>query len=72
MTILRPRSLYDVLNVSMEAEPVVIEAAYKALMKKYHPDQKDGSVISRDAGEINESYATMKEPCRCAKYELCI
>ena len=34
-----PRSLYDVLNVAPEAEPVVIDAAYKALIKKYHPDQ---------------------------------
>jgi hypothetical protein len=69
MTILRPRSLYDVLNVSVEAEPVVIEAAYKALMKRYHPDQKDGAAISRDAAEINEAYATLKDPGRRAEYD---
>ena len=69
MTILRPRSLYDVLNVSVEAEPVVIEAAYKALMKKYHPDQKDGGPVPRDAGEINEAYATLKDPSRRAEYD---
>jgi curved DNA-binding protein CbpA len=69
MTILRPRSLYDVLNVSVEAEPVVIEAAYKALMKKYHPDQKDEARISRDAAQINEAYATLKDPTRRAEYD---
>jgi DnaJ-class molecular chaperone len=41
------RTLYDVLNVSAEAEPVVIEAAYRALMKKYHPDQ--GTAAPPDA-----------------------
>ena len=32
------RTPYQVLNVTPDAEGVVIEAAYKALIKKYHPD----------------------------------
>ncbi|HEX2764810.1 MAG TPA: DnaJ domain-containing protein [Allosphingosinicella sp.] len=64
-----PRNLYDVLNVSSEAEPVVIEAAYKALMKRYHPDQAEGSSPSKDAAAINEAFATLKDPARRGEYD---
>ena len=47
-----PRSLYDILNVSHDAEGVVIEAAYRALMKKYHPDQGGSTYL---ASKINEA-----------------
>jgi curved DNA-binding protein CbpA len=64
-----PRSLYDVLNVAPEAEPVVVEAAYKALIKKYHPDQAVGTPVSKDATEINEAFAILKDPAKRADYD---
>ncbi|HEX9963875.1 MAG TPA: J domain-containing protein [Allosphingosinicella sp.] len=64
-----PRSLYDVLNVAPEAEPVVVEAAYKALIKKYHPDQAVEAPVSKDAAEINEAFAILKDPGRRADYD---
>src|SRR5918997_569160 len=64
-----PRSLYDVLNVAPEAEPVVVEAAYKALIKKYHPDQALEAPVSKDAAEINEAFAVLKDPGRRADYD---
>jgi hypothetical protein len=63
------RSLYDVLNVSPEAEPVVIEAAYRALIKKYHPDHAAGGPAPKDAAKINEAYGTLKDPARRAEYD---
>ena len=69
MNLPRPRSLYDVLNVSPEAEPVVIEAAYKALIKKYHPDAAEDAPVSRDAAEINKAFALLKDPSRRAEYD---
>ncbi|MET1112379.1 MAG: DnaJ domain-containing protein, partial [Allosphingosinicella sp.] len=63
-----PRSLYDVLNVAPEAEPVVVEAAYKALIKKYHPDQAV-EARSRDATAINEAFAVLKDPAKRADYD---
>ncbi|WP_167737319.1 J domain-containing protein [Sphingomonas parva] len=62
------RSLYNILNVSPDAEPVVIEAAYRALMKKYHPDQGGGDHAA-DAAEINAAFATLREPERRAAYD---
>ncbi len=65
------RSLYDVLNVSPDAEGVVIEAAYRALMKKYHPDQAPGAANgSMSAAEINQAFAVLRDPKRRAGYDL--
>ena len=63
------RSLYDVLNVAPEAEPVVVEAAYKALIKKYHPDQAVEAAVSKDATAINEAFAVLKDPAKRADYD---
>lgn len=65
----RPRSPYAVLNVSPEAEPVVIEAAYRALIKKYHPDHVADAPMSRDAAEINLAYALLRDPARRAEHD---
>ena len=64
-----PRNLYDVLNVAPEAEAVVVEAAYKALIKKYHPDQAADAPVSKDAAAINEAFAVLKDPAKRADYD---
>ena len=71
-TMASARSLYDVLNVSHDAEGVVIEAAYRALMKKYHPDQAAGDAASgtMSAAEINQAFAILRDPKRRAGYDL--
>ena len=63
------RTHYDILNVSQEAEPAVVEAAYKALIKKYHPDQAAGAPVSKDAAAINEAFAVLKDPAKRADYD---
>lgn len=63
------RSLYDILNVAPSAEPVVIEAAYRALMKKYHPDQAGPEGAAAAAAAINEAYAVLRSPERRAEYD---
>jgi curved DNA-binding protein CbpA len=65
------RSLYDILNVSHDAEGVVIEAAYRALMKKYHPDQAAGGETegNSSAAEINQAFAILRDPRRRAGYD---
>jgi curved DNA-binding protein CbpA len=65
------RSFYDVLNVSPDAETVVIEAAYRALMKKYHPDQAAaaGTKESAGAAEINQAFSVLRDAERRADYD---
>lgn len=65
------RSLYAILNVSPDADPAVIEAAYKALMKKYHPDMLVGEPASKQvkAAEINRAFQILRDPERRAQYD---
>lgn len=64
-------SYYEVLNVDMRAEPFVIQAAYRALMLKYHPDKFDGEPETgeRKSREINEAYEVLSDPTRRAEYD---
>lgn len=51
---------YQVLGVSPDATDEEVKAAYRALAKKYHPDNYSGSPLADLAGEkmkeINEAY----------------
>jgi curved DNA-binding protein CbpA len=64
----KPRSHYDILNISSDAELVVIEAAYKALMKRYHPDH-NAEALRGKAAEINQAFAVLKDPDKRAAYD---
>jgi hypothetical protein len=63
------RTHYEILNVAPAAELVVIEAAYRALMKKYHPDQGGGAADGPSAADINRAYAVLRDPGRRAEYD---
>lgn len=65
------KSLYAILNVAPDADPAVIEAAYRALMKKYHPDVGPGGPAERvgRAAEINEAFQILRDPERRASYD---
>lgn len=59
------RDHYHTLQVSRDAEPEVIERAYKALSRKYHPDLQRESDRRKATGrmqEINEAYAVLRDP----------
>ncbi len=63
---------YEVLGVSPNATEEEIKAAYKALVKKYHPDQYQDSPLSDVAeekmAEINDAYDTIINERRSAGY----
>lgn len=62
---------YDVLNVAVGSEDVVIRAAYRALMRKYHPDifKGDAAFAQQMAQRINEAYVVLDDPARRAEYD---
>ena len=64
----RPYSLYDVLDVSPGAPPAMIEASYRALMKRHHPDQA-GPEAGHRAAEINAAFSVLRDPSRRASYD---
>src|SRR5215475_9746855 len=59
-------SLYRILQVDPAAEDVVIHAAYRALMKRHHPD-RGGSTVT--AEQLNRAYATLRDPDRRQAYD---
>jgi DnaJ-class molecular chaperone len=63
-------SYYEVLNVARDAADVVIEAAYRALMKRHHPDLDRAPGAEARAKAITEAYRTLKDPAARARYDL--
>ena len=55
---------YEVLGVSTSATDEEVKKAYRALVKKYHPDQYKGTAFEAEANEklkqINEAYDMIK------------
>lgn len=55
------KNYYEILEISPSASESVIKAAYKALVKKYHPDndnQRNLEIIC----QINEAYECLSVP----------
>src|SRR5689334_18901703 len=68
-----PRDAYKVLQVDPEADDEVIQAAYRRLAQKYHPDVSSGG-IGADAAEarmveINAAWDILRDPSRRATYD---
>ena len=62
-----PPDYYAVLGVPSTASRDAIHAAWKALLRRYHPDANHGVDVSARAKEINEAYAVLgKKEARAA------
>lgn len=60
---------YATLNVLPSSDDVVIRAAYRALMLKYHPDMNSSPAATAQAALINEAFHILSEPARRAAYD---
>jgi DnaJ-class molecular chaperone len=55
------KDYYGILGCTADADQAVIQAAYRALAKKYHPDANQGSNESKEKfQEIQEAYETLE------------
>lgn len=60
---------YEILQVSPDAEQEVIEAAYRRLARKYHPDvNRDARAVER-MRQLNEAFEILGDPAKRADYE---
>jgi curved DNA-binding protein CbpA len=57
---------YKVLQVDHEAEDEVIEAAYRRLARKYHPDVAPGPEAQDRMVRINQAWEMLRDPIRRA------
>jgi hypothetical protein len=60
---------YAILGVTPAAEDVVIGAAYRALIRHYHPDTNPDPAARARAQEITAAYAILRDPARRAEYD---
>ena len=63
---------YQILGVTPSAEDVVIRAAYKALVQRYHPDkyQGDPAEATRIVQELVEAYSILSDPEKRKTYDI--
>jgi len=65
------KNYYEILEVDKNASPEVIEKAYKALVKKYHPDLQQGVKQEEYAEKmkiINEAYDVLSNDFKREQY----
>jgi hypothetical protein len=60
---------YSILGVTPAAEDVVIGAAYRALMRHYHPDTNPDPNAQARVREITAAYAVLRDPAKRAEYD---
>lgn len=57
-----PLDPYKTLQVDPEADPEVIQAAYRRLARKYHPDVMSGPEAAKRMVAINRAWALLEDP----------
>ena len=61
--------LYEILQVHHAAEPEVIEAAYRRLLRMYHPDVNKTSQAHDITVCLNAAYEVLRDPAKRADYD---
>lgn len=63
------KDYYAILQVDPRAEPEVVEAAYRRLSRKYHPDISGEADAGHRMRELNEAYEVLSDPARRRAYD---
>lgn len=62
---------YETLEVSSNASPEVIKAAYKSLMQRYHPDKNPGNAgAAQRAALVAQAYEVLSDVNKRAAYDI--
>ena len=63
-------SLYETLEVSPNASPAVIRAAYRCLVQLCHPDKNPGDASAAERlSSINQAYAVLSDAQARTRYD---
>ncbi|MEA2784402.1 MAG: molecular chaperone DnaJ [Candidatus Eremiobacteraeota bacterium] len=60
---------YELLGVASDASAAEIKAAYRAMVRLFHPDQNSAPNASAVFVEIEEAYETLSDPGRRSEYD---
>jgi curved DNA-binding protein CbpA len=58
---------YKLLQVDPQADDIVVEAAFRALARRYHPDNHAGDAARM--ADINKAYDLLRTPVRRRRYD---
>jgi DnaJ-class molecular chaperone len=65
-----PRSYYDILGVSRDAEPAAIKKAFRDLARKHHPDvNPDDPKAAERFKEVNHAHEILSDPKKRQLYD---
>lgn len=68
----RERTAYQVLQVDQDADPEVIQAAFKRLAFKHHPDRRTSDSSEDRMRELSMAYEILSDPSRRLQYDLTV
>jgi hypothetical protein len=60
---------YEILGVRRNATDAQIKAAYRKLVKQFHPDVASGKISDEKIKQVNEAYDILSDPRRKALYD---
>ena len=64
-----PIDLYEVLQVSENAEPDTIQRVYRLLAQRFHPDNTDTGNEARFRA-VHDAYTVLSDPEKRARYDV--
>ncbi|HYH10710.1 MAG TPA: J domain-containing protein [Thermomicrobiales bacterium] len=62
-------TLYQVLQVDPSADPEIIDAAYRRLAMRYHPDRGGGTEAQERMRQLNTARDILRDPRKRAAYD---
>ena len=68
-TVAQADDFYRILQVDPSAHDDVIQAAYRRLALRYHPDRNPSAEAARVMTRINAAYEVLSDPARRARYD---
>jgi curved DNA-binding protein CbpA len=60
---------YEILQVHPSADPDIIQAAYRRLVFRYHPDRNTSPEAAGIMRRLNQAYEVLSDPQRRAAYD---
>ena len=66
---MRDQSLYELLQVSENADQEIIQAAYRRLVLRYHPDRSSEPNAAEMTQRLNDAYAVLSDQTKRAQYD---
>ncbi|MDP2719389.1 MAG: J domain-containing protein [Dehalococcoidia bacterium] len=61
---------YNILQVSPKADADVIQAAYRRLASRYHPDKNPSPEAGEKMMQLNAAYAVLSDPDKRRAYDM--